>query len=317
MEKKLLILNPFAERYRARLEPQFPEVTFHSALDPNEASDIIKETHILFAIGHAFGDDFIKDASELEWIQSLISGTDTLVALKTLKKEVLITSGRGIHGPQMSEMAFLHMLNLARGYPRMLRNQDQRVWERWPQSLLYQKTVGILGIGVIAEELARKCKAFNMTVYGISSTVREVEGIDRFFRREQLPEAAAMVDFLIILVPYSPETDKIVNEKVISAMKPSAYLINLARGGVLDEDALIEALKAGKIAGAGLDVYSEEPLPENHPFWGMKNVMMTPKLGGMSDIYPEQVMPILEKNLRYFLDGNRHKMINIVERRRK
>ena len=214
----------------------------------------------------------------------------------------------------MSEMAFLHMLNLTRGYPRMLRNQDQRVWERWPQSLLYQKTVGILGIGVIAEELARKCKAFNMTVYGISSTVREVEGIDRFFHREELPKVAAMVDYLIILVPYSSETDKIVNEKVISAMKPTAYLINLARGGVLDENALIEALKAGKIAGAGLDVYNEEPLPENHPFWGMKDVMMTPKLGGMSDIYPEQVMPVLEKNLRHFLDGDHDQMINIVER---
>lgn len=314
MEKNLLILNPFAERYRARLEPQFPEVTFYSALDPNEASEIIKEAHILFAIGHVFGDDFIRHASKLEWIQSLISGTDTLVALKTLKKEVLITSGRGIHGPQMSEMAFLHMLNLTRGYPRMLRNQDQGVWERWPQSLLFQKTVGILGIGVIAEELARKCKAFNMTVYGISSTVREVEGIDRFFLREELPEAAAMVDYLVILVPYSPETDKIVDGTVISAMKPSAFLINLARGGVLDEDALIEALKAEKIAGAGVDVYNEEPLPVSHPFWSMKNVMMTPKLGGMSDIYPEQVMPILEKNLRHFLDGDTDKMANIVER---
>ena len=314
MKKNLLILNPFAERYRTRLEPQFPEVTFHSALDLDGAKEIIKETHILFVIGHVFGDDFIRHASKLEWIQSLISGTDTLVALKTLKKEVLITSGRGIHGPQMSEMAFLHMLNLTRGYPRMLRNQDQRVWERWPQPLLYKKTVGILGIGVIAEELARKCKAFHMTVYGISSTIREVEGIDRIFRREELPKVAAMVDYLVILVPHSPETDKIVDGAVISAMKPGAYLINLARGGVLDEDALLEALRAGKIAGAGLDVYSQEPLPEDHPFWGMKNLVMTPKLGGMSDIYPEQVMPILEKNLRHFLDGDRHKMINIVER---
>ena len=314
MKKNLLILNPFAERYRTRLEPQFPEVTFHSALDLDGAKEIIKETHILFVIGHVFGDDFIRHASKLEWIQSLISGTDTLVALKTLKKEVLITSGRGIHGPQMSEMAFLHMLNLTRGYPRMLRNQDQRVWERWPQPLLYKKTVGILGIGVIAEELARKCKAFHMTVYGISSTIREVEGIDRIFRREELPKVAAMVDYLVILVPHSPETDKIVDGAVISAMKPGAYLINLARGGVLDEDALLEALRAGKIAGAGLDVYSQEPLPEDHPFWGMKNLVMTPKLGGMSDIYPEQVMPILEKNLRHFLDGDRHKMINVVER---
>jgi len=314
MKKNLLIMNPFAERYRARMEPRFPEVSFHIAVDTDEAQTIIKETHILFAIGHAFGDDFIRHAAKLEWIQSLISGTDTLVALKSLKKDVLITSGRGIHGPQMSEMAFVHMLNLTRDYPRMLRNQDQRVWERWPQPLLYQKTVGILGVGVIAEELARKCKAFHMTVYGISSTPREVEGIDRFFTREELPEVAAMVDYLVILVPYSPETDKIVDGTVISAMKPTAYLINLARGRVLDEDALMEALNAGKIAGAGLDVYSQEPLPADHAFWGMKNVMMTPKLGGMSNIYPEQVMPILEKNLRYFLDGDREKMINVVKR---
>ncbi len=99
------------------------------------------------------------------------------------------------------------MIKLTRNYPRMLRNQDQRIWERWPQALLHKKTVGILGVGVIAEELARKCKAFNMTVYGISATEREVEGIDRFYSREELPQVAAKVDYFILLVPYSPETD--------------------------------------------------------------------------------------------------------------
>jgi len=214
----------------------------------------------------------------------------------------------------MSEMAFLHMLNLTRNYPRMLRNQDKRVWERWPQPLLHKKKVGILGVGIIAEELSRKCKAFNMTVYGISKTKRDVEGIDRFYGRDQLCEVAAAVDYLIVLVPYSPETDKIVNAEVLSAMKSTAYLINIARGGVIDEEALIEALTTKKIAGAGLDIFNQEPLPADHPFWGMDNVMITPKVDGISDIYVEQVLPILKTNLEHFIRGNREKMLNIIER---
>lgn len=314
MDKNLLIINPLVERYRLRLESQFQEVNFYSARGLDEAEDVIEETHIIFANVNFLKDDFIRRAKNLEWIQSLISGTDSLLSLQALKDHVLVTSGRGIHGPQMSELAFLHMLNLTRRYPEMLKNKEQRLWKRWPQPLLYKKTVGILGVGTIAEELARKCKAFNMTVYGISSTEREVEGIDRIFNRTELLKVAGMVDYLIILIPHSPETDKIIDVKVFSAMKSSAFLINIARGAVLDEGALIDALKAGKIAGAGLDVYSQEPLPTDHPFWEMSNLVMTPKVGGMSDIYPEQVMPILEKNLRHFLNGDRHKMINIVSR---
>ena len=310
--KNVLIFNGNAGRYKQLLEPDFPEVRFHAAENQAALDAVIGDTHILITVSHELTDDIIAKAPELEWIQSLISGTDAFLTFKSLRRDVLITSARRIHGPQMSEMAFLHMLNLTRNYPKMLRNQDMGIWERWPQPLLYKKKVGILGVGIIAEELARKCKAFNMTVYGISATKREVEGIDRFFGREQLCEVAAEVDYLVVLIPYSDETDKMINAEVLSAMKPSAYLINIARGGVLDEHALIEALKAKKIAGAGLDVYSQEPLPADHPFWKMDNLMMTPKVGGMSNIYVEQVLPILKTNLHHFINEERDKMINIV-----
>lgn len=310
--KNVLIFNGNARRYKQLLEPDFPNVRFHAAENQAALDAVIGDTHILIAVSHELTDDIIGKAPELEWIQSLISGTDAFLTFESLRKDVLITSARRIHGPQMSEMAFLHMLNLTRNYPKMLRNQDMGIWERWPQPLLYKKKVGLLGVGIIAEELARKCKAFNMTVYGISATKREVEGIDRFFGREQLCEVAAEVDYLIVLIPYSAETDKMINAEVLSAMKPSAYLINIARGGVLDEHALIEALKAKKIAGAGLDVYSQEPLPADHPFWKMDNLMMTPKVGGMSNIYVEQVLPILKTNLHHYINEGRNKMINIV-----
>lgn len=307
----LLILDQFAEKYRRALEPKFPEVFIHAAKSKEEIGDFVEKMDVLLAF--RFPDELMKKATRLQWIQSMATGVDYIINLPSLRKEILITSTRGMHGPQMSEMAFLHMLNLTRNYPRMLRNQDRRVWERWPQPLLSGKTVGILGIGVIAEELARKCKAFKMKVYGISKTAREVEGIDRFYSREELPRVAAEIDYLIVLVPYSPETHKIVNAKVLSAMKPTAYLINIARGQVIDEEALIEALKNRKIAGAGLDVFNEEPLPKDHPFWGMENVIVSPHVAGMSNIYAEQLLPIFEENLRRFLKGERRNLINRVE----
>jgi len=307
----LLILDQFAEKYRRTLEPKFPELFIHAAKSKEEIGDFVEKMEVLLAF--RLPDELMKKATRLQWIQSMATGVDYFINLPSLRKEILITSTRGMHGPQMSEMAFLHMLNLTRNYPRMLRNQDRRVWERWPQPLLSGKTVGILGIGVIAEELARKCKAFKMKVYGISKTAREVEGIDRFYGREELPRVAAEIDYLIVLVPYSPETHKIVNAKVLSAMKPTAYLINIARGQVIDEEALIEALKNRKIAGAGLDVFNEEPLPKDHPFWGMENVIVSPHVAGMSEIYAEQLLPIFEENLRRFLKGERRNLINRVE----
>jgi len=295
------------------LEPIFPELTIYSVDPEDKIGDFLKDIHIIMALGHLYNEDLVGGAPNLEWIQSLTTGTDAITGLKTLKKEVIVTSTRGVHGPQMSEMVFLHMLNLTHDYPRMLRNQDKGVWERWEQPLLYKKTVAILGVGVIAEALAKRCKLFGMTVYGISSTIREVEGIDKMFHRDQMADALAEADYFVVLIPFSPETKNIVDADVFSAMKPDAFLINLSRGGVVDEDALLDTLKAERIAGAGVDVFAEEPLPAGHPFWGLKNLLITPKHGGMSNIYMEQVLPILEINLRHFLSGKTDKMINVVE----
>jgi phosphoglycerate dehydrogenase-like enzyme len=125
-------------------------------------------------------------------------------------------------------------------------------------------------------------------------------------------EAAAQADFLLALVPYTKENDKIVNAAVFDAMKPTAYLVNIARGGVVDEAALVQALRAGKIAGAGLDVFEEAPLPPGHPFWDMDNVFITPFIGGRSDRYEESIMSIIKPNLQRFLEGRTDEMINRV-----
>jgi D-2-hydroxyacid dehydrogenase (NADP+) len=309
----LLILDQFADYYKSKLEPQFPQVSIHAVSEEEEIGDLIEEIDILMTI--KITDESMKRASKLQWIQAMTVGVDFFLKLSSLRRDVIMTSTRGIHGPQMSEMAILLMLALNRNFPQIVRNQDQRIWERWPTKLLYQKKVGILGLGVSGQEIARKCKVFNMTVYGINRTKREIEFVDHFFHLDGLLEVTREVDYFIIVIPSTPETRHMVNAEALSSMKPTAFLVNIGRGDVVDEKALIHVLETGKIAGAALDVFAEDPKPlaEDSPLWAMKNVIVTPRVGGMTDIYPDQILPIFEENLRRFLKGERRDLINFIE----
>ena len=153
-----------------------------------------------------------------------------------------------------------------------------------------------------------------MTVIGISSAPRPTPNFDRMVHRDELVKVAGELDFLVVLTPLSTETKGIVGERVFTAMKPSAFLINVARGGVVDETALINALEAGQIAGAGLDVFSQEPLPPDNPLWRTKNVTIFSHLGGYSLGYEERAMPTIAGNMAKFLAGDPKSMINIVRR---
>jgi phosphoglycerate dehydrogenase-like enzyme len=198
--------------------------------------------------------------------------------------------------------------------PRSVRAQEQSKWERWPSALLAGKTVGIFGVGLIAEYLAPICKTFGMTVVGISGSPRETKHFDRVAHRNDLTKVAGDLDFLVVLTPLTPETRNIVGAKVFAAMKPTAYLVNVARGGVVDEPALIAALEAEKIAGAGLDVFSQEPLPSDNPLWKTKNLTIFSHLGGYSQGYEDRAMPTIAGNMGKFLAGDLKSMINIVRK---
>jgi phosphoglycerate dehydrogenase-like enzyme len=250
----------------------------------------------------------------LKWIQALGTGVDNIVDLPSLGKEVLVTNIRGIHGAPVSEATVAFMLSLARDLPRSVRAQENAKWERWPSQLLAGKTVGILGVGLIAEYLAPICKTLHMTVVGISGSPRPTPGFDRMVHRDELLNVAPDLDFLIALTPLSPETRGIVGEKLFAAMKSSAFLINVARGGVVDEPALIKALEAGQIAGAGLDVFSQEPLPSDNPLWKTKKVTIFSHLGGYSEGYETRAMPTIAGNMRKFLNNDLKNMTNIVRK---
>lgn len=289
-----------------------PSMTFDVACNVSEALKICAPAEVLLAMAHDLSDALLTQMPRLRYICALSAGTDRLESLTALKTDVRVTSARGIHGPQMSELAFLSMISLSRDFSRMQRNQQNRVWERWPQKLLYGKTAVIAGIGPIAEDLAARCVAFGMRVIGISDARASAPNFDKMFPRAQLQEAAGLADFLIVLVPLSAKTHHMIDEGVLAAMKPGGILINLARGPVVDEQALIHALRGGKLGGAGLDVFEAEPLPADSPLWDMPNVIVTPRIGGQSDVYGAQVLPLVVHNLHCFAQGRLIDMKNIV-----
>jgi D-2-hydroxyacid dehydrogenase (NADP+) len=312
-EMYILLAMPDAEDYQKDLQSRFPEVPIHAVTTQEEIGHHIDRVDILITL-YRVADDLLKQAANLKWIQVITSGVNYLLSRPSLRKDIIVTSGRGIHGPQVSEMAFLLMLALNRNFPENARNQDRRVWGKWKAKLLHQKNVGILGIGVIGEELARKCKAFGMTVYGVDIVKRDLDCVDFFYGPEDLPRVAEQVDYLILVAPSTADTQKIVGKHLLAQMKPTAFLLNLARGELVDEAALMEALESGQIAGAALDALSIEPLPPEHPLWGTKNLIITPHVAGESDTYRQQVMPIIEENLRRFFGGERRNLINFIER---
>jgi D-2-hydroxyacid dehydrogenase (NADP+) len=294
------------------LRPLLPGSVVHDAKTVAEALPVAASCDVLVALAHNVTDELVAAMPKLSYIVSLSAGVDHLWTLPSLRADVRITNGRGIHGPQMAEMAFLYMIGLSRDYRRMEANQRAHVWDRWAQPVLLGKTVVLAGIGAISEEIAQRCKAFGMQVVGISNARTEAPGFDRIVPRARLMEAVADADFLIVLVPLDASTRHMIDASVFAAMKPTAHLINLARGDVIDEPAMVEALETGQIAGAGLDVFSVEPLPRNHPLWDMPNVMISPRIGGMSDIYDRQILPLVTHNLIAWRDGRPDDLKNVV-----
>ena len=298
--------------FEHRARKDFPDADIRGCEQRDAATALVRNARGIIGHHFQFDEALLEAAPALRWIQSLTTGTDAILKLRNLRESVTVTSTRGMHGPQMSELVFLHMLALLRDYPRILRNQQARKWERWPQPLLWHKTAVIVGVGAISEALAPRCKAFGMTVYGISGSARVPPGFDAVFGRQELARVAGLADFLIVVVPLSAATENLIDASVLAAMRPDAYLINVARGGVVDEASLLEALRAGRLAGAALDVFRRQPLPPDHPLWHEPHVLITPLLGGMSNVYLEQAYPIVRHNLQQFLAGRPQDMINRV-----
>ena len=314
MGEHILIMDKDADWFASQLAPQFPDFTFSAAHSLEQALETAKDAEILIGLAPALKEPLLQAMANLKWIHALTTGVDNLLTSPSLAPDIFLSNSRGIHGPQMSELAVLFMLSTLRDYPRMLENQNRRLWERWPQPLLLGKTACIVGLGSIAEALIERLLAFGMTVTGVSDGRSDVAGVTRVYRRDELANAAGDTDFLIVLVPYTPTTHHMINDTIVAAMRPDAILINLSRGGCVDEDAVEKHLRSGTIRAAALDVFEQEPLPESSSLWDTPGITLTPHIGGMSDIYREQVLPSVINNLKAWVNGGGRALPDRVER---
>lgn len=318
---RLLMLLTLPPEIRAEfhdgVRAAFPQLAIDLVNDVDGIDPYLAEAEVLITFGPHLrdkADHVLGRMPKLKWIQALGTGVDNIIDRPSLGKEVILTSMHGLHGPPVSEAALGAMLALARNQRLLTRNQDARIWDRFAPKMLNNKTVGIFGIGVIAEALAPRCKALGMNVVGISSSPRTVPGFDRMVARDAMADAVKDFDFFVVLTPLSAETRGIVDAKIFAAMKPGSFFINLARGGVVDEVALADALKNGPMAAAALDVFIEEPLPKDHPFWAMENVLLSPHVGGLNESYATDALPILVENIRRYLAGRTGELINKIAR---
>lgn len=242
---------------------------------------------------------------DVHLVQALSAGVDNLPLAYMEEHGIRLANVRGIHQIQMSEFAMLMMLQWARRADLHFLNQMDKTWgRRVPAAELYGQTVGILGSGAIGQAIAAKARAFGMRILGYSRSGRSIPGFNRVSSGPAgLQYTLSESDYIIVLLPATTETRHTLGMEQFKSMKPTACLINLARGSVINEPELIEALREGTIAGAALDVFQEEPLPTDSPLWELPNVILTPHVAGLSPHYTSRAADIVFDNIRRYLEN--------------
>lgn len=310
----LQVPEAIRQQYEDGLRQAFPYLDINVVDDAKKVDPYLSRTTVIVTHGPYLGSmasHIFSHSPRLQWVQGIGVGMDNIADHPSLSPDVMTTNIHGTQGIPMTELALSLMLSLARKLPRTYQNKIDHHWERWPSKLLNGKTIGILGVGSIAETLAPACKALGMRVVGISAR-EKVPFFDQMVPRSNLLESVPDFDYFLLLLPYSKETHHIVNRQVLSVMKKEAFLINIARGGVLDEDALVDILNQKIIAGAALDVFMNEPLAPDHPFWSLDNLIITCHQGVVHEDVAKVNVPIICENLNHFLSKNWSEMKHVI-----
>ena len=313
MHRTLLIDDPEAESYAGSIRDHFPNLDVIAGTTPDLSRKSLPACDAAITFGGNWDRAWVSHAPRLRWIQALSTGTDHFKAALVDRPDVILTSCRGIHGRSVSEHALMMMLALSRRLPSILEAQRNGQWVRQTGELLAGKTVGIAGMGVIGRALAQRCRACEMTSIGFGSVLRDEDAVDRFATYADLVHIAPRLDFLVVVMPLTAQTSGLIDSPIFEAMKPTGFLVNVGRGATVVEADLIDALRAGRIAGAALDAFTDEPLREESPFWTMPNVIVSPHVAGSHSGYFEDSMAILRGNIAAYLADRPAEMVNRVD----
>jgi phosphoglycerate dehydrogenase-like enzyme len=302
---KVLILNPVSDRQKKFITHVAPAAIIVSA-DIKQAAELIHDVEILVAWGFNNIRPFYGQAKNIRWIHAMTAGVESLLFPETQNSPVLLSNSKGIHGIPMAEHVLGLMLSFTRRLNLFQRQQQKHLWARPQIDELHEingKTLAIVGLGAIGHEIAKKAKALDMTVIAAKREITKEPFVDRLYPAEQLLKMLADADFVVVTLPLTEATTGLFGQEAFAAMKPSAYFINVSRGAVVQEDALLSALQSGAIAGAGLDVFVREPLPETSPFWDQPNVIITPHVSAISPVYLDRALQLFSENLACYIAG--------------
>jgi len=311
---KVLIFYPFTQEQIEELRAVAGGAeVLHATTEP-EALRLVPEATAL--LGH-FPPAVFAVAKRLRWIQSFSAGLDNFLYPAVIESDVVVTNMAGIYASQGAEHAWALLLALARGLPRFIRSQTQRLWQRAPVVELSGGTLGIIGLGGFGVEIARRAAGYDMTVLALDPVRTEPpKGVAELRppTRAALLDLLARSDAVMIACPKTPETIHLIGAGELKAMKPAAFLVCVTRGGIIDEAALAEALRNGELAGAGLDVFEREPLPPDSPLWELENVIITTHIAGASQRRPQRTFEFFRENLRRYTAGE--PLLNVVDKQR-
>ncbi|MSQ73289.1 MAG: D-2-hydroxyacid dehydrogenase [Betaproteobacteria bacterium] len=280
-------------------------------MEDEPPADLLARTEIL--LGWFPPPGLFARMPKLRWVQSLTAGVEDWLTPE-LPAHVALTSARGTHRVQMPENILGALFHLTKSYALHASHQREQRWERRPSTTLAGQTLGILGLGAIGGELAKKAAALEMRVIGTRRRVEALPGVERIHAPDATDEVLGQADYVVVLLPLTRDTENFMNAARFKAMRPGAYLINFGRGGLIVDEDLIAAVRAKTIAGAVLDVFREEPLPASHPFWTTAGIQVLPHIGGMHPGRPAMVATLFADNARCLLAGE--PLRNLVERER-
>jgi phosphoglycerate dehydrogenase-like enzyme len=327
----VLMAHPFPTELNDKLVNVSPRLRI-AQYDPDaeDATTRLEEAHVYYTSGYL---PLPEDAPNLKWVQLHSAGFDGIHSQPLYTDtDIIFTSTSGIHAVNMAEYALAQMLAFSHRLLHMFEDKAaarwvENRWERFVPSELRGKTLGIVGYGSIGREIARLAQVFGMIIIAIKRDLRSLEDRsfalpdtgdpeatipDRIYPPEALKSFLGECDFVVVTVSLTEKTRHMIDAAALAAMKPGSIFINISRGDVVDEPALIKALEDGHLGGTALDVFSQEPLPEDSPLWQLPNVIISPHIAGATPHYDERATDLFAENLRRFIAGE--KLINAVDR---
>ena len=310
---KIVSTAQLREELREDLSQSFPEVSFEYYKSMKDAEHALDQAEVLITYGEDLTETEINKSTQLKWIMVISAGLEKMPLKLIKEKDIIVTNARGIHRVPMAEYTFTMLLHVAKNTKTWLENQSKAIWDRRiKMEELHDQTLALIGPGAIGSEIARLAKAFGMTTIGVNTKGTPVDYIDVIYKIDDLLQAVQNAKYVVSILPETADTYKILDSKFFEAMRNDAVFVNIGRGKTVDQSSMLIALQNNQIQHAVLDVFEEEPLPNDHPFWKMDNVTVSPHFSSVTEGYQPRALEIFKKNLSNYIKGS-NDWINLID----